>query len=115
MTWIRVLLLSALTSGLIWALSPWITGYREPWDALSHYYAAALAITGLLTGAFSKRIRWAFFVGAVSGQLLYMLVFLQTGPLMLVGILFLCLYSVIFMAAAIAATYLRELVWRKRS
>lgn len=106
--WPRALLTSTLLGAIIWALSPLISGSREPWDAQNHYYPVALAITGLIAGMTGPRVRWAFFAGVLLGQLGFMTLFLATGPLALAGLLFLCIYSLIFLAAAIAATYLRD-------
>lgn len=107
-TWPRVLLTSVLLGAIIWALSPLISGSSEPWDARNHYYPVALAIAGLIAGMTAPRIRWAFFTGVLLGQLAFMTLFLATGPLAPVGFFFLCIYSLIFLAAAIAATYVRD-------
>jgi len=106
--WILVLLTSALLGAVVWALSPLIAGSSEPWDAPNHYYPVALALAGLVAGTIGPRIRWAFFAGAVLGQLLFGLLFLEVGPLALVGLGIMCFYSLIFLAAAILATYLRS-------
>lgn len=113
--WILVLLTSALLGAAVWALSPLISGSSEPWDAPNHYYPVALALAGLVAGAIGPRIRWAFFAGAVLGQLLFGLLFLEVGPLALVGLGIMCFYSLIFLAAAILATYLRSWIAPGRS
>ena len=106
--WVPVFTVSALLAASVWSLSPLISGSKEPWDAQNHYYPLALAIAGFLAGAMSSRIRWALFVGAVFGQLLFEVLFLKMGPLALAGLAFMCLYSLIFLSAAIVATYLRQ-------
>lgn len=105
--WIATLLVSAAAAAGIWALSPLITGHQEPWDAAGHYYLWSLLLAGAFTGLVTHQVRWAYFAGAVAGQLLYMLIFLKAGPLILVGVLTLCLYSVAFYLSALAAGCLR--------
>jgi hypothetical protein len=56
----------------VWALSPALTGHREPWDTTRHYYTLGLI---------------------VAGQLLYALTFLESGPLWLVGLVFMWIYG----------------------
>jgi hypothetical protein len=106
--WFVPLLISTLLAALVWALSPAIAGAREPLDARNHYYPVALAIAGVLAGIVSPRIRWAFFLGAVAGQLLFALLFLKTGTPAMNEVALLGLYSMVFLASAIIATYLRE-------
>ncbi len=113
--WIPVLLVSAFLAAMVWALSPLISGSKEPWDAQNLYYPIALAVAGFLAGALTSRIRWALFIGAVLGQLLFEVLFLKIGPLALVGLVFMCMYSLIFLAAAIIATYLRQWFMRRAS
>jgi len=105
--WILTLLVSALTAGVVWALSPLISGRAEPWDATNHYYPIALAVAGALSGALTSRVRWAYFLGCIVGQLLFEVIFLKTGPLVVVGVIFMALYGVVFVAAALLASYLR--------
>src|SRR5687768_15325093 len=106
--WLLPLLISTLLAALVWALSPVLADAREPLEARNHYYPVALAIAGFLAGIFSPRIRWAFFLGAVAGQLLFALLILRSGPLAMNEIGLLGVYSMVFLASAIIATYLRE-------
>lgn len=94
-------------SALIWALSPWLTGHAEPWDSDGVYYFAALAVAGLISGALMPRPLWAHYPGAVLGQLTYEAVFLDIGPLFLLGAAFLLGYSLLFLSAAAVAAYVR--------
>ena len=101
-------LVAAVASALIWALSPLLTGHAEPWDADGLYYLVALLIAGMVSGALVPKVLWAHYVGAVVGQLGYELLFLNIGPLFVLGIVFLLVYSLIFLAAATVAAYVRN-------
>lgn len=78
----------------IWWLSPTVTGHAEPWDAegwsgVGSYYHVALLIAGALAACV-----WppGFVIGALGvyvGQVAYMLLFLNAGPLLPVGIVML--------------------------
>jgi hypothetical protein len=104
---ISAFLLSALAAAAVWALSPVVTGQAEPWDAGGAYYASALVLAGLVAGfAFSAPL-WLFYLGSIAGQLLYMVVFLPAGPLVVVGIGFLLVWSLLFLAGAWAGSRLR--------
>ena len=106
--WMMTLLVSALSAAAVWGLSPAISGHKEPWDAASYYYPLGLVVAGLVAGLLSPRIRWAYFAGAVMGQFLYVLVFLETGPLIAVGLVYMGLYALVFLAAALLAAYTRS-------
>lgn len=93
---------------LIWAMSPVVTGAVEPWDAESRYYFVSLFIAGVLVGVFHPNNPWAVFLGIVIGQLIYMAVFLATGPLILLGILFLIVYSLLALLGGFLACGLRK-------
>jgi len=110
--WTTVLV-SAAAGALVWALSPWLTGYVEPWDADGLFYAGALIVAGSVAGAITPRPLWALYLGALIGQLGYELIFLRLGPLFFLGAAFLLGYSVIFLAAAaLAGSIRRRLVSR---
>ena len=102
------LLVSVVASALVWALSPWLAGHKEPWDADGFYYVLALVVAGLAAGLLAPRPLWAHYAGAVIGQLAYEAIFLRVGPLFVLGAAFLLAYSLIFLAAAAAAAYLRR-------
>ena len=106
---------AAVVGAAIWAISPWATGHKEPWDAEGLFYIAALIVGGLVSGALVPRPLWAHYVGSVVGQLGYGLVFLPVGPLLLLGAVFMLGYSVVFLAGAIAGSYLRLHVGRGKS
>jgi len=110
--WATVLV-SAAAGALVWALSPWLTGHVEPWDADGLFYAGALIVAGSVAGAITPRPLWALYLGALFGQLGYELIFLRLGPLFFLGAAFLLGYSVIFLAAAaLAGSIRRRLVIR---
>jgi hypothetical protein len=105
--WATVLV-SAVSGALVWALSPWLTGYQEPWDADGLFYIGALVVAGSVAGAITPRPLWALYLGALVGQLGYELIFLRIGPLFLLGAAFLLGFSVIFLAAAALAGSFRR-------
>lgn len=102
------LVFAAVATAIVWALSPLLTGRLEPWDAEGPFYAAALATAGLVSGALRPRPLWAHYAGAVAGQVAYEILFLPVGPLILVGALFLMGYSLIFLATAAVAAFVRR-------
>jgi len=101
-------LTAAVASGLIWVLSPLLTGHAEPWDADGPYYIVTLSVAGAVSGALVPRSLWAHYMGAVVGQLGYELLFLHVGPLFVLGIVFLLGFSAIFLTAAAAVAYARS-------
>jgi hypothetical protein len=106
---VLAILLAAGLSAVIWALSIPLTGKAEPWDADSPYYLVALAVAGIVSGVVIPKHLWAHYVGGIIGQAAYGLAFLKVGPLFVVGLLFLAVYSVIFFgAAAIASSFRKE-------
>jgi hypothetical protein len=100
--------LAAALSALIWALSIPLTGKAEPWDAELPYYFVALAAAGIISGLVVPKHLWAHYVGAVVGQVAYELAFLKLGPLFVLGLLFLAVYSLIFLGAAAIVSSLRR-------
>jgi hypothetical protein len=84
-----------------------MTGHKEPWDDVGHFYPLGLLVAGVLSGLVSPRIRWAYYVGSILGQLIFVLAFLATGPLIAVGVLTMCIYAVVFLLAALLASDLR--------
>ena len=100
-------MLAAAASALIWVVSPWLVGHREPWDASELFYVVALALAGASAGFVSPRPLWAHYLGAVVGQLCYEVFVLGIGPLFVLGAAFLLGYSVVFLVAAGLAGHLR--------
>lgn len=105
---LRSFLIAALIGAAIWALSQSVTGHVEPWDAGGLYYTVALALGGCLSGLISPKPLWALYVGGVAGQVLYLLVMLPIGPLLPVGLVFLLLWSLVFLAGGYAGSRARS-------
>jgi hypothetical protein len=105
-SWIT-LLLAALASAAIWALTPVLTNHREPWDSEGGFYLVALGAAGAATGAIAPRPLWAHYAGAFAGQFGYELIFFRVGPLVLIGAVFLLVYCAIFTFAAALAAFVR--------
>lgn len=105
--WMTVLV-SAAAGALVWALSPWLTGHVEPWDADGLFYVGALIVAGSVAGAITPRPLWALYAGSLIGQLGYELIFLRLGSLFFLGAAFLLGYAVIFLAAAALAGAIRR-------
>jgi hypothetical protein len=105
--WWWALSVSSVASAVLWALSPWLVGHREPWDADGHFYVLGLVVAGSLAGLLAPRPLWAHYIGALVGQLGYEFLFLRIGPLFVLGAAFLLGYSIIFLAAAALAARFR--------
>ncbi|VEF15294.1 Uncharacterised protein [Stutzerimonas stutzeri] len=105
---VQALLIASLAGAFIWALSPWASGQAEPWDSEGLYYSGALFTAGVLSGFIVPRPLWAQFLGGVVGQVLYLLLFLPLSPLLAVGLAFLLLWSLLFLAGAYAGARLRS-------
>lgn len=103
---LQALLIASLAGVLIWALSPWASGQAEPWDGDGLYYSGALFTAGVLAGFIVPRPLWAQYLGVIVGQVLYLLLFLPIGPLLAVGLVFLLLWSLLFLAGAYAGARL---------
>ncbi len=100
-------MVAAVTSALVWAASPWLTGQREPWDAEFPFYLIALLVAGAVAGALAPKPLWAHYLGSFIGQLSYEAIFLNLGPLFVLGAVFLLGYCVLFLAAASFMSYIR--------
>ena len=86
---------AALLGAIVWFLSPYITGEVEPWDAFPLFYLVSLIIAGIIAAIPKTASLASIYVGAIVGQFLYMLVFLPSGPLILVGVFSLAIYSLL--------------------
>ena len=102
------LLTAALVGATIWALSPFLTGHAEPWDAGPYYLAASLFLAGVLLGSCRPRRVWTHAVGIFLGQLIYALIWLPIGPFMVVGVGFLAIYSLLGWVGAAFGSGLRR-------
>jgi len=100
---------SFLIGGVIWAISPIITGTVEPWDAKSPYYFLSLVAWGLILGLWSPRKIWVHYLGAMLGQLAYLLVFIGASPFILLGVLFLLGYTLLVLFGAFIGSRVRHI------
>ena len=101
-------LTASATGFAVWALSPLMTGYQEPWDAPGAYFYVALLVAGVVSGFIAVKPLWAHYVGGIFGQFLYGLLFLTVGPLAAVGLLFLVFLSFIFLGGAYFGSNMRS-------
>lgn len=92
----------------IWVASPLVTGSPEPWDAESPYYIVSLCLAGAAFGVLYPQHAGLVFPGMVAGQLVYLLVFLPSGPLLPLGVLFLLGYGMLPFLAAVLASRVRH-------
>lgn len=109
----RALLLTFLgllcAGGLYWAMVCRLAAVNEPWDAPAYWQAwypisiALAAGAGLLLG----RRGWMAGLAITASQLPVMLVHSETGPLIGVGVLFLCILALPAAAASWLAGVLR--------
>jgi len=102
------LLLAAGLGAAIWAVSPVVTGSAEPWDAESPYYFVSLFVAGAIVCLLFPRHIWSAFLGVVIGQLVYLLVFLPSGPLLPLGVVFMLGYGLLSLLGAVLASKLRR-------
>ncbi len=109
---IAAFLLAAVAGAAIWVLSPLLAGHAEPWDAGEYYFHVALLSAGAVTGALTPRPLWAIYLGAALGQALYEAVAIGVDGLYLLGLAFLLVYSLEFLAGAVIAGALRRLLRR---
>jgi len=56
---VLAVIVSAVLSATVWALSIPMAGRNEPWDADSPYYFVALAVAGAVSGAVVPKHLWA--------------------------------------------------------
>jgi len=99
--------LAAALMAAVWVFSVPLTGQAEAWDS-EGYYFAALVIAGAISGAMIPKHLPIQYLGAFAGQAAYELIFLESGPLFVLGLLFLAGYCVIFLGTAAVAAALRK-------
>ncbi|WP_088889202.1 hypothetical protein [Leptolyngbya ohadii] len=104
-------LFSFVGGAMVWALSPFLSGQVEPWDAEGFYYSVALLIVGLIVGFARPKHVWSHYAGIVLGQLTYMLFIpvLPGSSLILVGVASLAVYSIIALAGAASGAWFRRI------
>lgn len=98
------LLIGVGLGAAIWLVSPLITGRREPWDAESSYYPAALLGAGILGGVLAPHHWLSVALGVFGGQVVVLMGGVlgdpSSGGLWPLGILFLGWYSVLALLGA---------------
>jgi hypothetical protein len=113
----QILIGALLAGGIIWALAPWLTGAREPWDAEGPYYVIAMLGAGLPLGLLSSR--YASLIplaaGLWLGQVAYESLFLTVGPLFWLGLAFLAAYLVPALLSGVVSVGVRRTLSRKRA
>lgn len=83
-----VLLAGFVAGAVVWAISIPLTGYREPFDSPSYYYAAAMFVAGALAAAVAPRYWWFAVIGIFIGERAYAFVMLpETRSWLLFGII----------------------------
>lgn len=100
--------------GLYWLLVSQVAGVEEPWDAEA-YWVVWYPVSILLsagTGVWFRRLEWLAGVLFTFGQLPLMWLNSGSGPLLSVGLLFLCLLAIPAGAASSLAGRLAHRCWR---
>lgn len=93
---LAILWRAAAAGAALWALSPLITGRREPWDAQVPYYWIGLVVIGIALARYAPR-RSALpliLLGLYLGQVAWGLVAIGAGSLLPIGLLALAVYLV---------------------
>lgn len=101
------LFIAALAGAASWALSPMLTGHLEPWDAGGIYYFSALILGGLVSGFLVPSPIWTLYVGSIVGQLIYVVLMLPISEFVVIGFVFLLLWSLLFLGGGYAGSRLR--------
>lgn len=99
---------SAIGCSILWALTPLLTSFKEPWDAADLFYLGGLFLVGSFAGLVVARPLWAHYLGALIGQLLYQALFLQVGALFLLGGVLLLGYDAVLVVGVIAGGLIRH-------
>ena len=107
-TSITAMIVAGLTGALIWALSPEFTGYAEPWDADGGYYPLTLLAAGIFCGISVPRHLASLYLGAVLGQLPFMLFMTGIGAFAGTGLAYLMLFTLTFLVGAVFGERFRQ-------
>ena len=68
------MIVGLVLGALIWALSPALTGFREPWDGSLAYYFGGLFLAGVISTVPSPRQWWRGPLGVYLGQYIFILI-----------------------------------------
>ncbi len=100
--------MAGIAGCLIWALSPEFTGYVQPWDAGGGYYPLTLLAAGIICGMSVPRHLASLYLGAVLGQLVFMLAIIGVGSLIGPNLANMMLFSLTLIAGAVFGERLRQ-------
>lgn len=82
----RVILAGLACGAAVWALSPFATGLREPFDSATLYYPLAIFVAGALASLPAPRHAWLAVPAVFLGERLYaLIVYPELRPWMLFG------------------------------
>jgi hypothetical protein len=102
--------LAAAFGAGVWALSPFLSGKDEPWDASLPTYFISMLIGGFVFAAICPRRFWVSVVGVYIGQIAYCLAFLDVqGATVILLLISVGFFSV---PAAFAGAITLFAVWR---
>jgi len=104
------IILSASLGAIIWAISPTLTGFIEPWDSSLKYYVICLFAAGVIIGIVCHKNLLCTYIGIVAGQLIYIVLLGQVGPLLSIGILFLIILGLATIAGAALGSRFRSFI-----
>ena len=94
---IKALLSAFVLAYLLMLLSPALFGVLEPWDINGVkfvLYLAILFVIGIISSIVSKCSYWFSILGSIIGQLFYVIINLEGGPLVFIGASFIATYSI---------------------
>ena len=105
--------MAAMLGAAIWIASPLITGRKEPWDAHSPYYVAALFGAGAVMGLWEPQRSWRWAVAIYAGQCLAVLGLTalrgdDLGLFFPMGMLVLACFTVLSLLGAAGGAWLRR-------
>jgi hypothetical protein len=87
--------LGILLGALIWALSPTLTGLREPWDGAFTYYVGSLLLAGAVSALPCPRYWWWGTIGVYAGQYAFMFIAYGPGNLWPLSLLFGAVFMIV--------------------
>ena len=112
---LAVVIVAALAGAAIWALSPVLTSRTEPWDGSWTYYLVALLSSSAGASLISPRQWLLSGLGLFLGQLGFMLVMLEAGPLIIIGVVALAVYTSVGMLGGLVVWVGSTLIGRNHN
>ncbi len=106
--------ISGILAALVWAFSKHFTGHAEPWDGSFSYYLGGLFLAGFLSALVTPLPVWGHYLGAVTGQVAYMILS-GGGAFILLGIGFASLWSIAALFGAALALVVRFVLMRNEN